>query len=96
MARLHRGGEVPAGELAEQAGMRPPGRSQFIAPPVTPVPGPEGTSHVDGVFDAIDELNEVITQARESADPKLRAKVKGRRVVGPAPSNGSVPRCGRR
>ncbi|MFI0410624.1 tyrosine-type recombinase/integrase [Actinomadura sp. 3N508] len=43
-----------------------------------------GVTHVDRVFDAIDELNEVITQARESADPKLRAKVKGRRVVGPA------------
>jgi integrase len=39
---------------------------------------------VDAVFDAIDEYNELIAQARESADLGLRAKVKGRRVVGPA------------
>ncbi|WP_285497858.1 site-specific integrase, partial [Actinomadura sp. NBRC 104425] len=39
---------------------------------------------VERVFDAIDELNETITRARESGDPTLRAKVKGRRVVGPA------------
>ncbi|MEU6036110.1 site-specific integrase [Actinomadura sp. NPDC047616] len=39
---------------------------------------------MERVFDAIDELNETITRARESGDPKLRARVKGRRVVGPA------------
>ncbi|MEO3830334.1 site-specific integrase [Actinomadura sp. B10D3] len=39
---------------------------------------------VDRVFDANDELNEQITMARESGDLTLRAKVKGRRVVGPA------------
>ncbi|MDL4817353.1 tyrosine-type recombinase/integrase [Actinomadura opuntiae] len=40
--------------------------------------------HVDAAFEAIDELNERIAQARESGDLKLRAMVKGRRVVGPA------------
>lgn len=40
--------------------------------------------HVDAVFETIDELNERIIQARESGDLKLRAMVKGRRVVGPA------------
>ncbi|MFI0354213.1 tyrosine-type recombinase/integrase [Actinomadura sp. 9N407] len=39
---------------------------------------------VDRIFDAIDELNDTITRARQTGDPKLRAKVKGRRVVGPA------------
>ncbi|MEO3827372.1 tyrosine-type recombinase/integrase [Actinomadura sp. B10D3] len=39
---------------------------------------------VDSMFEAIDELNETITAARHSGDPKLRAKVKGRRVVGAA------------
>jgi integrase len=39
---------------------------------------------VDSMFEAIDELNETITAARRSGDPKLRAKVKGRRVVGAA------------
>lgn len=39
---------------------------------------------VDRIFDAIDEFNEQIVAARESGDPRLRAKVKGRRVVGPA------------
>jgi integrase len=39
---------------------------------------------VDSMFEAIDELNEVIDQARRSADPKLRALVKGRRQVGAA------------
>ncbi|WP_242891142.1 tyrosine-type recombinase/integrase [Actinomadura litoris] len=39
---------------------------------------------VDRVFDAIDELNDLVIAARESGDLKLRAKVKGRRVVGPA------------
>ncbi|GAA2456230.1 tyrosine-type recombinase/integrase [Actinomadura vinacea] len=43
-----------------------------------------GVRDVDRVFDAIDEHNETITQARQSCDPKLRAKVKGRRVVGSA------------
>jgi integrase len=35
-------------------------------------------------FEAIDELNDLITQARASGDPALRGKVKGRRLVGPA------------
>ncbi|MEU6036149.1 tyrosine-type recombinase/integrase [Actinomadura sp. NPDC047616] len=39
---------------------------------------------VDRMFEAIDELNDLITQARESGDPKLRAQVQGRRVVGAA------------
>ncbi|GGV45146.1 site-specific integrase [Actinomadura cremea] len=39
---------------------------------------------VDRLFDAIDELNDQITRARETGDLKLRAKVKGRRVVGAA------------
>jgi integrase len=39
---------------------------------------------VAGVFDAIDELNDLITQARAGGDPALRAKVKGRRLVGAA------------
>jgi len=39
---------------------------------------------VDRMFEAIDELNELIVQARESGDPELRARVKGRRVVGAA------------
>ncbi len=43
-----------------------------------------GVADVARVFEAIAELNETITAARESADPGLRAKVKGRRVVGPA------------
>ncbi|SEG79039.1 Phage integrase, N-terminal SAM-like domain [Thermomonospora echinospora] len=39
---------------------------------------------VERIFDAIDELNEAITRARESSDPQLRAKVKGRRVINAA------------
>jgi integrase len=39
---------------------------------------------VTSVIDAIDELNEAITHARHSGDPRLRAAVKGRRLVGPA------------
>lgn len=39
---------------------------------------------VASVFEAIDELNDAVEQARSSADPALRAKVKGRRTVGPA------------
>ncbi|MFV2180025.1 site-specific integrase, partial [Actinomadura sp. LOL_011] len=39
---------------------------------------------VDRLFDAIDELNDQVTRARETGDLKLRAKVKGRRVVGAA------------
>ncbi|MGI5166716.1 tyrosine-type recombinase/integrase [Spirillospora sp. CA-253888] len=39
---------------------------------------------VDQIFDSIDELNEVIAQARQSSDPELRALVKGRRTIGPA------------
>ncbi|WP_141578738.1 tyrosine-type recombinase/integrase [Actinomadura sp. WMMA1423] len=39
---------------------------------------------VDRIFDAIDELNQQIIRARETCDPRLRAKVKGRRVVSAA------------
>lgn len=39
---------------------------------------------VADVFEAIDELNETILAARASGDPALRAKVKGRRLVGAA------------
>jgi integrase len=39
---------------------------------------------VASVFEAIDEFNELITQARVSSDPVLRAKVKGRRTVSAA------------
>lgn len=39
---------------------------------------------VERIFGAIDELNELITRARESGDPELRAKVKGRRLIGAA------------
>jgi integrase len=41
-------------------------------------------SDVACVFEGIDELNDAVEQARASADPALRAKVKGRRTVGPA------------
>jgi integrase len=40
--------------------------------------------HVEEVFETIDDLNETIIQARTSGNPKLLAKVKGRRVVSPA------------
>ncbi len=39
---------------------------------------------VASVFEAIEELNEAITEARTSADPARQAAVKGRRTVGPA------------
>jgi hypothetical protein len=39
---------------------------------------------VASVFEAIDELNDAITQARASSDPALGAAVKGRRPVGAA------------
>jgi integrase len=39
---------------------------------------------VASVFEAIDELNEIITEARASGDPARRAEVRGRRIVGPA------------
>ncbi|MFI0351325.1 tyrosine-type recombinase/integrase [Actinomadura sp. 9N407] len=39
---------------------------------------------VDSLFEAIDEFNEIVTAARHSCDPALRAKVKGRRVAGAA------------
>jgi integrase len=39
---------------------------------------------VERIFDVIDELNEAITRARESGDPQLRAKVKGRRIINAA------------
>jgi integrase len=41
-------------------------------------------SDVAQVFEAIDELNETIDAARQTGDPAIRAKVKGRRPVGPA------------
>ncbi|HCU94543.1 MAG TPA: hypothetical protein DHU96_18225, partial [Actinobacteria bacterium] len=39
---------------------------------------------VASVFEAVEELNEAITEARTSGDPARRAGVKGRRLVGPA------------
>ena len=39
---------------------------------------------VASVFEAIEELNEAITEARTSSDPRRRAQVKGRRLVGTA------------
>ena len=39
---------------------------------------------VASVFEAVEELNEAITEARASGDPARRAGVKGRRLVGPA------------
>lgn len=39
---------------------------------------------VASVFEAIEELNEAITEARAGGDPTGRAAVKGRRLVGPA------------
>jgi integrase len=41
-------------------------------------------SHVMEIFEAIDELNDTIHAARGTGDPAIRAKVKGRRLVGPA------------
>ncbi len=41
-------------------------------------------SDVASVFEAIDELNDLVHEARASGDPAIRAKVKGRRTVGPA------------
>ncbi|MFI6184291.1 tyrosine recombinase XerC [Nonomuraea sp. NPDC051191] len=41
-------------------------------------------SDVAGMFDAIEEFNDVITSARASGDPEERATVKYRRPVGPA------------
>ncbi|MCP2341990.1 tyrosine-type recombinase/integrase [Actinomadura rupiterrae] len=41
-------------------------------------------THVDHMFEAIDDHNELITRARESGDPELLAQVKGRRVAGAA------------
>jgi integrase len=41
-------------------------------------------SDVASVFEAIAELNEAITAARASGDPALRARLKGRCLVGPA------------
>ncbi|TDC85920.1 hypothetical protein E1193_01030 [Micromonospora sp. KC606] len=40
--------------------------------------------HISAMFDAIDADNEFIRAARRSGDPDQRAKVKGRRIVGPA------------
>jgi integrase len=39
---------------------------------------------VASVFEAIDELNDTVEEARTSGDPAVRARVKGRRPVGPA------------
>ncbi|NRQ34840.1 site-specific integrase [Nonomuraea sp. NN258] len=41
-------------------------------------------SDIAGMFDAIEEFNDVITSARASGDAEQRAKVKYRRTVGPA------------
>ena len=40
--------------------------------------------HVEAMFTAIEEFNTLIRLAKDSDDPELRAKVKGRRVVGDA------------
>lgn len=40
--------------------------------------------HVAGMFESIEEFNDLIRTARASKDPKLRAKVRYRRTVGPA------------
>ncbi|GGJ90159.1 site-specific integrase [Pilimelia anulata] len=42
------------------------------------------THHLISIFDAIDDRNAEILEARESADPKVRASIKGQRIVGPA------------
>jgi integrase len=39
---------------------------------------------IAAVFEAIEEQNETIRAARGSGDPRLRAAVKGRKIVGPA------------
>jgi integrase len=39
---------------------------------------------VASVFEAIDELNDAVEEARASGDPAVRAVIKGRRPVGPA------------
>ncbi|WP_433136174.1 hypothetical protein ACQPZ8_28530 [Actinomadura nitritigenes] len=39
---------------------------------------------VEAVFEAVDERNGLIAHARTTGDPALRARVKGRRVVGAA------------
>ncbi|MGR6919850.1 hypothetical protein ACU635_36930 [[Actinomadura] parvosata] len=41
-------------------------------------------SDIAGMFDAIEELNDVITAALNSGDPERRAQVRCRRPVGPA------------
>jgi integrase len=41
-------------------------------------------SDVASVFEAIDELNDTVAEARASGDSAVRARVKGRRLVGPA------------
>ncbi|MEU6788356.1 site-specific integrase [Nonomuraea angiospora] len=41
-------------------------------------------SDIAGMFDAIEEFNDVITTARASNDPEQRAKVRYRRPVGPS------------
>jgi integrase len=40
--------------------------------------------HLDAMFDAIDEHNQYIAEARASHDPAVRATVKGQRIVGAA------------
>jgi integrase len=58
---------------------------RYYAPHIGDVPLDRlRVSDVAGVFEAIDELNDTITEARTSCDPVLRAKVKGRRLVSPA------------
>jgi hypothetical protein len=52
--------------------------------------------HIAAMFDAIDADNEYIRAARASGDPTQRAAVKGRRIIGPAPSSASGPPCGPR
>ena len=41
-------------------------------------------AHIQEMFDAIDERNELVRAARQSDDPEVRASVKGLRITGPA------------
>jgi hypothetical protein len=41
-------------------------------------------SDISDMFDAIEETNDIIRQARATGNPELRAKVKGQRVSGPS------------
>ena len=51
---------------------------------------------VASVFEAIEELNEAITEARASGDPARRAASRAAASSAPPPSSASAPRCARR